>query len=74
MEVVNLTIKQPFEAHKKQIQDKITQEALASASAFSGNGPADPLYPLTPPSADPDLERDSDDQSFSFENANQECR
>ena len=35
MEVVNLTIKKPFEAHKEQIQEKITQESLASASALA---------------------------------------
>jgi hypothetical protein len=33
VEVVNFAIKQPFEAHKKQIQEKITQEFLASALA-----------------------------------------
>ena len=35
MEVVSFTIKQPFEAHKEQIQEKITQEFLASASALA---------------------------------------
>ena len=33
MEVVNFTKKKPLVVQKKQIQDKITQESLASASA-----------------------------------------
>jgi hypothetical protein len=32
VKVVNFTIKNPFKAHKEQIQEKIKQESLASAS------------------------------------------